>query len=192
MRHSKDLLSEERTRMDTQGRQLLVTGSRVYSGSRSQPWAEAVLIEGDRIVFVGLEDDARQRADTNAGEIRVEGGLVTAGLNDSHIHTEYGGYALTTLNLEGVFTMPELQHRLREYAEAYPDREWIEGYSLFYEPMTGLEIPEREALDAAVADRPVYIRAFDFHSAWCNTEALRRAGIDRGANVEPPNEVVVD
>src|SRR5579872_2065599 len=99
MRHSKHSIMEERTGMDTQSRQLLITGSRVYTGSKSGPWAEAVLIDGDRIAFVGAEDEARDRAGNEVGEIRVEDGLVTAGLNDSHIHTEYGAYALTTLNL---------------------------------------------------------------------------------------------
>src|SRR5690606_18828589 len=33
-------------------------------------------------------------------------------------------------------------------------------------------------LDEAVADRPVVLRAYDYHTVWCNTEALRRAGID--------------
>jgi predicted amidohydrolase YtcJ len=42
-----------------------------------------------------------------------------------------------------------------------------------------------------VPDRPVFLRAFDFHSAYSNSEALRRAGIERGANIPLPNEVVV-
>jgi predicted amidohydrolase YtcJ len=33
-------------------------------------------------------------------------------------------------------------------------------------------------LDEAVADRPVVLRAWDYHTLWVNSEALRRAGID--------------
>ena len=47
-------------------------------------------------------------------------------------------------------------------------------------------------LDEAVPNRPVYIRAFDLHSSWANTVALQRAGIEHGAEVSLPSEVVVD
>ncbi len=33
-------------------------------------------------------------------------------------------------------------------------------------------------LDAAVPERPVVLRAADYHTVWCNSEALRRAGVD--------------
>ncbi|NEA00838.1 amidohydrolase family protein, partial [Streptomyces sp. SID10116] len=38
--------------------------------------------------------------------------------------------------------------------------------------------------DAAVPDRPVVLRAHDYHTVWCNTEALRRAGVTE-ATPEP-------
>ncbi len=176
----------------TSERDLLVTGARVYTGIPATPWAEAVLASGDRIRYVGTEHEARNLMRAGTEEISIPGGLVTAGLNDSHLHTDYGAYDLTILSLEGVITVPALQRRLRQYAEMHPDREWIEGYGLFYETWVGLDQPEREAIDEAIGNRPVFLKAFDGHSAWCNSEALRRAGIERGADIERPNEVVVD
>ena len=41
-------------------------------------------------------------------------------------------------------------------------------------------------LDAAVADRPVVLRALDYHTVWCNSEALRRAAI----TVDTPDPVL--
>lgn len=173
-------------------RDLLITGSRVWTGIPATPWAEAVLTRGDRIRYVGSEAEARQAAGPAAEHIHVPGGLVTAGLNDSHLHTDWGGYDLTILNLEGITTPASLQQRLRDYADANPDKVWIEGYGLPYEALTGLYRPEREVLDDAVPDRPVHLKAFDSHSGWCNSEGLRRAGIERGAAIALPNEVVVD
>lgn len=43
---------------------------------------------------------------------------------------------------------------------------------------TGRPGPDRHMLDAAVADRPVYLASNDVHSAWVNTAALRELGID--------------
>lgn len=169
----------------------LITGGRVYTADPGGPWAEALLTQGDRILYVGTEAEARALAG-DAEQIQVPGGLVIPGLNESHVHMTGGAYALGTLNLEGVYTVPDLQQRLRAYAIAHADKPWIEGYGLAYEPLSRLDQPPRLTLDAAVADRPVFIHAMDFHSAWVNSAALRRAGIERGAAIPLPNEVVVD
>ncbi|HLJ67312.1 MAG TPA: amidohydrolase [Chloroflexota bacterium] len=173
-------------------RSYLITGARVYTADPTRPWAEAVLTRGSRIAFVGGENETRDAAFGNLEEISMPGGLALPGLNDSHIHMTMGSYDLTILNLEGAFTVEELLGRLGRYAAENPEREWIEGYGLPYEPLTGIDRPEREVLDAVVPDRPVYVRAFDSHSSWCNTAALQRAGIERGADIPLPNEVVVD
>jgi predicted amidohydrolase YtcJ len=170
----------------------LITGDRVYTADPACPWAEALLTRGNLITFVGTDAGARSRAGHDVEEIAIPGGLVLPGLNDSHIHMTMGSYDLTILNMEGAFTVAELQDRLRHYAAEHPEKEWIEGYGLPYEPFTGVDRPEREILDEAIAEPPVYLRAFDSHSSWCNTAALRRAGIERGANIPMPNEVVVD
>ena len=39
-------------------------------------------------------------------------------------------------------------------------------------------IPSRQALDAVVADRPVFLQNTDGHGAWVNSRALELAGID--------------
>jgi predicted amidohydrolase YtcJ len=45
-------------------------------------------------------------------------------------------------------------------------------------------------LDDVVPDRPVYLIAFDGHSAWANSRALAMAGIDR-STPDPPNGKIV-
>jgi predicted amidohydrolase YtcJ len=172
--------------------QLLLTGARVYTADQWSPWAEAVLIEGNRIVHVGQEPMVRAAADSGAEEIRVEGGLLVPGINDSHIHMSYGAHALRILHLEGLTTSAQILSAVCAYAAAHPEREWIEAYGALYEAFEGLEQLPRALLDEAVPDRPVFVRAIDHHSAWCNSAALRIAGIDRGARVPLPNEVVVD
>ncbi len=171
---------------------LLITGARVYTADPDRPWAEAILIDGNRLRYVGTEAEARARAGSGTEQIHLPAALAIPGLNDSHIHMKLGGEALGMLNLEGVATLPALRAALRDYAADRPQRPWIEGYGLDYEVFDGLTGPERAALDEAVADRPVYLRAFDTHSSWANSLALRQAGIERGASLPLPNEVVVD
>ncbi len=171
---------------------ILLTGARVYTSDPRHPWAEALLTKGSHIAYAGSEAEARAQAGPRAEHIHAPGCLVVPGLNESHVHMTGGSQVLGLLNLVGVTTIAELQRRVAEYAAGHPDLEWIVGYGLGYEPFHGLQGPERLALDAVVADRPVYLRAFDFHSAWCNTLALQRAGLDRGADIPLPNEVVID
>ena len=156
------------------------------------PWADAVVTRSNRLLYVGSQDEARERAGDGAEEIHIPGGLVIPGLNDSHIHLSMGAQALSSLNLEGVLSVSELQDQVRAYAAEHPLRPWIEGFGLPYEAFMATSDTPRVILDAAVGHRPIYLYAFDTHSAWCNSAALERAGIARGANLPLPNEVVVD
>ena len=45
-------------------------------------------------------------------------------------------------------------------------------------------------LDEIVADRPVYLVAFDGHSSWANSKALAMAGIKLDTP-DPPNGTIV-
>jgi len=173
-------------------RGLLITGARIYTADPDHPWAEAIVIDGNRIRYVGTDAEARARAGSNAERVHLPGALAVPGLNDGHIHMTLGAEALGMLNLEGIVTLPALQAALRAYATAQPRCPWLEGYGVAYEVFDGLDRPEREALDEAVADRPVYLRAFDWHTSWANTLTLDRAGIARGAPLPLPNEVVID
>ena len=177
---------------ETAQRSLLITGARVYTADPDHPWAQAIVIDGNRIHYVGTDAEARACADQGAERIHLPGALAVPGLNDGHVHMSLGAEALGMLNLEGIVTLPALQAALRDYAAAQPRLPWIEGYGVAYEVFDGFDRPEREALDDAVADRPVYLRAFDWHTSWANTLALRRAGIAGGAPLPRPNEVVVD
>jgi len=176
----------------TAQRGLLITGAHVYTADPDHPWAEAIVTDGGRIRHVGTEAEARAQAGPGTERVHLPGALAIPGLNDSHIHMTLGAEALGILNLEGIATLPALQDAVRAYAAAQPQRPWIEGYGLAYEVFDGLNGPERSALDEAVADRPVYLRAFDWHSSWANTLALRQAGVEHGAPLPLPNEVVVD
>ncbi len=50
--------------------------------------------------------------------------------------------------------------------------------------------PDRKLLDAAVADRPVFLHDRDGHSAWANSKALALAGVTR-ASKDPANGIIV-
>ncbi len=63
---------------------------------------------------------------------------------------------------------------------------WVIGNGIKY----GI-LSSRQELDAIIADRPVYIEAYDGHTGWANTRALELAGILQPGKVLGLNSVVV-
>jgi predicted amidohydrolase YtcJ len=160
---------------------LLLRNARIFTMSPAQPWAEALAAVGDRVAWVGRDDDAGRWVGPRTQVIDGGGRLALPGLIDSHFHLLLGARAMGQLDLEDATSLGEVQSRLADYAADSPRRDWIIGrgwkYSLF---PPGMAI-HRETLDAAVSDRPVLLTAFDGHTAWANTVALERAGILGGA-----------
>ena len=119
-----------------------------------------------------------------------QGLLALPGFCESHAHLFGGGVTLAQLNLSQVHDAEALREALLRHAQATPDGEMICAYAANYD-LLGETRPDRHALDAVLADRPVCITATDFHCAWANTAALHAAGILHGAEAGHGAEVVM-
>jgi predicted amidohydrolase YtcJ len=159
-------------------------------GARPDGAPTAVAVEGGRIAFVG--DDAtvrREHAGPGTRMIDAQGGLVSAGFEDAHLHLLSGARSLDRVDLFGAETLDEIGARIRAWAEAHPDAPWVVGRGWFYAPFPG-GLPTASQLDALVPDRPAYLRCYDGHSGWANSRALAIAGVD-AATPDPPNGRIV-
>ncbi|BCX04239.1 MAG: amidohydrolase [Candidatus Roseilinea sp.] len=164
---------------------LVLRNARIYTQVRTDPWAEALAIIGDRIAWVGPDMEAADWVGPNTQVIDAGRRLVLPGLIDSHFHLLMGARALRDLQLDDARTVDEVQSRLRAFADAHPEREWLTGRGWQHSLFARGGRPDRTVLDAVVADRPVFLVASDGHSAWVNTAALQRAGIVHGP-ANPP------
>ena len=108
------------------------------------------------------------------------------GFTDCHIHFMQGSLGLMRVDLNGAATIREIQKRVSAYAVAHPGAPWILGMGWNYPTFAPSGMPDRRILDEVVLDRPVFLEAFDGHSSWANTKALRLAGITR-VTPDPPN-----
>ncbi|MDZ4268861.1 MAG: amidohydrolase, partial [Mycobacterium sp.] len=78
--------------------------------------------------------------------------------------------------VRGCGSVDDIVLAVKQYAAEHPDREWIAGAS--YDGSLAPDgLFDARWLDAAVPDRPVVLRAWDYHTVWCNSVALQRAGI---------------
>jgi predicted amidohydrolase YtcJ len=161
-------------------------------GPRPNGAPTAVGIAGGRIVSVGSDEDAiRQQRGPHTEIVDARGGLLTAGFDDAHSHVLGGARALDQVDLFGLETVDAIASTIRAWAEAHPDRPWVEGRGWLYVPFPG-GLPTRRLLDAIVPDRPAYLEGYDGHTGWANSRALAAAGID-AATLDPPlGEIVRD
>ena len=155
---------------------LALVNAKVYTLDEESPWAEAVVVRDDAIVYVGDADGAADLVG-DATEVRDLGGqLLLPGFIDSHAHPVAGGAYATALSLETWGTVESWVQAIADYAEANPDAPILFGYG-FLATTFGPVGPTRQLIDEIVPDKPVLIMDEGFHAAWANTAALRALNI---------------
>ncbi|MRG59274.1 amidohydrolase family protein [Agromyces sp. CFH 90414] len=152
------------------------THGRIFTAD-ARRWATAIVVRDGRVAYVGDDDTARRIAGTGETVNRVDlgGATVLPGFVDGHAHVVGTGETAGQVDLWGADTAEEIQRRIRDFADEHPDAPRIRAQGWQHAAVGGR--PTRELLDAAVADRPVYADAYDFHSIWLNTAALVETGI---------------
>lgn len=146
----------------------------IRTGSDPQTDTTALAVRDGRILALG--DEARALATTADEVVDIGDGLLMAAFGDGHAHPLFGGLESFGPRIKELDSVDSIVSEVGRWAAAHPEAEWIVGAS--YDPALA---PDGEFdarwLDAAVPDRPVVLRAHDYHTVWCNTEALRRSGV---------------
>jgi predicted amidohydrolase YtcJ len=175
----------------TQPADLIIVNARAITLDPAQPHAEAVAVNGGRIAFVGSSAEAAGLRGPRSRVIDAAGRTLMPGIIDSHYHLLWGSLKLDDIRFEGVGSYAEMTDVVREYAAAHPDKPWLVGYGLGYNMLPDQIMLTRQHLDAIVPDRPLIVVAFDLHTAWANSKALRLANLLHGGVCEPGTEIVI-
>jgi predicted amidohydrolase YtcJ len=153
------------------------SGGVVLAGPDQRPrsgWA--VYAEGGLIRAVGPADEL-QRAHPNAKVVDASNATILPGLTDAHGHLYGLGLALDTVNLVDTTSYDEVIARVRERASRAAAGEWILGRGWDQNDWPVKEFPTAAALDAAIPDKPVWLRRIDGHAGLANAAAMRAAGV---------------
>ncbi len=169
---------------------LVLTGGSVFAPGVPAGAQAAVAITGSRILAVGPADRLVDLVSSDTRVIHV-GGLVTPGFQDAHIHPPWGGLSELRCALYDLSTEAEYLHAIADYASGHPDLAWIEGGGWRMPAFPG-GIPDKEALDLIVPDRPAFLENRDGHGAWVNSRALALAGIGRDTPDPPDGRIERD
>ncbi|WP_332603188.1 amidohydrolase [Arthrobacter sp. S2(2024)] len=149
----------------------------IFTAGATGP-AQAIVVHGDRLAWVGDIATAERMAGDNPNVIDLAGGFVVPGFIDAHTHLLSMGQALQKVHLVDAGDLDEIQRRLAHARWHEPDAERILGRSWLFDQVPGGN-PTRQMIDAVVSDVPVYFDANDLHSCWVNTAALREMGITK-------------
>jgi len=170
----------------------LFTGGIVLAGSDQTPrpgWA--VYTSGGTIREVGPAEQLRG-AHPGAKIVDASGTTILPGLTDAHGHLYGLGLSLDIVSLVETTSYDEVIARVRERAERAGPGEWIEGRGWDQNDWPVKEFPTAAALDAAVPDKPVWLRRIDGHAGLANSAAMRAAGVTRDSKDPAGGKILRD
>lgn len=155
---------------------ILLTNARIRTMDPARPLAEALVIDGPRILAVGDAAPMAALAGPEAEVIDADGRLVLPGFQDAHIHLLNGGVDLVeTAQLYDCTTRAQLQTALAAHAAGWTGPMiWGAGWQCGF---FGDHNLTRDVLDAVLPDRPCLIYDGNFHNACLNSAAIAMTGL---------------
>ena len=166
-----------------------IVNARIWTGDDAQPWAQALVIDGETLALVGSDEDARK---TNAAQVVDAGGqLIVPGFTDAHVHFISGGFGLASVQLRDARTREDFAARIKAFAATVPAGTWITGGDWDH-TLWGGELPTREWIDSVTPDHPVWVNRLDGHMSLANSLALKLAGVTRATKDVAGGAIVRD
>jgi predicted amidohydrolase YtcJ len=150
---------------------------RIYTMDADNSVAEAVVIEGGRIIYVGSDGEALRIAGPEAESYDLYGLTVLPGLVDAHAH--FLGYSMNraALDLVGTNSLEQVVERVAAQAASLHRGRWITGRGWDQNDWESMVFPNRRDLDQVSPEHPVLLTRVCGHAAVANTLALAEAGV---------------
>jgi predicted amidohydrolase YtcJ len=163
---------------------IIFYGGDILTMNKAQPSAEAVAVQGNKIIQVDslAKLKALQGKDTKL--INLNGQTLMPGLIEPHVHIIGTAFSEEIfLNLSN-FTMPHdtlggLVAKLTAYSKNFKDGEWINAFGVdpsrtdpFMSELTA------DVLDKVSTTKPIFVMNQSMHIAYVNHKALEMAGLN--------------
>lgn len=166
-------------------------GYTLTSDGKLVRFASMAFDDKGKIIAVGSAAQTRAKA-PRARHVDMQGKTVLPGLIDAHGHVFGLGELLTQLDLAGSPSLADALKAATAYAAANPTHAWLRGRGWNQEIWKLGRFPTAAELDAAVADRPIWLERVDGHAAWANTRAMQLAGIGKDTPDPAGGKIVRD
>ena len=162
--------------------------------------AQAVGVKGNKIVFVGSNEDIDQLIDEKTRVIDLKGRALMPGLNDSHYHPILNGMIGTELDSAMVDTgfarakdIPALLAILKAVTDTKAPGKWVSSMGFEATLLKEQRYPTLEELDAIAPNNPLQALTCNGHNAIYNSKALEYLKVYTAEDAKkyPEGEVVV-
>jgi predicted amidohydrolase YtcJ len=157
---------------------LILYNANVFTVNANEPRAQAVAISKGRFFAVGNDADILNLAAPGVKKLDLGGNTVLPGFIDAHSHPAQAGLMHLRMVDCDLRSISAIQAAMRERAAKTPAGEWVLGFK-YDDTKTEDGRPLTLAdLDSAVPDHPVLVQHRGGHTAYLNSMAFRKAGID--------------
>ena len=154
-------------------------------------FTEAFGVNNGHFDFSGSNTEAKSLSENYSQTIDLNGKLVLPGLIDGHLHLVKGSQMLKLLDCSMVNSRDELKAAINKYS-AKNKLKWIIGSNLDINKVFGdYDITNGNIIDEIFDKLPLYITNYDYHSAICNTKAIKETGLDSAIVNYSKNEVEI-
>ncbi len=162
----------------------LFYNGKVYCMDDTNSVFEAILISGNTIEkiasYAEIKDYLVQNNINDVKKINLDGRSVIPGLIDTHTHFFELAKTKVAVDLSPAKSLEEVRDILVKYKERMPESlQWVGGSGWNKNIFPSLEGFDKYFLDEIFPDIPASFESKDFHSKWCNSLALERAGISK-------------
>lgn len=164
---------------------------KIYTVNEKQPYAEAVVVERNKISFVGSNEEAKKLIDASTKVIELNGKLMLPGFIDDHVHFITGGFYLLGIDLRPANSTHEFRNILKDYIDKYPNK-WITGGYWDHEKWEKKDLPTKEMIDDITPNTPVFVERLDGHMGLANSYALKLAGVTKDTKSPEGGLIVKD
>ncbi len=170
---------------------IILHNARVITLGPGKPIAQLVAVKGDRVLWVGQDQDMGRFQGPKTRLIDCQGQALVPGLIDAHCHLLAYAASLIYVDCspEAVGSISELKRALKKGAERVPEGRWIRGtgYDEFH--LKERRHPNRWDLDEALPRHPAKLNHRSGHACVLSSTALALAGISSDTP-DPPDGVI--
>jgi predicted amidohydrolase YtcJ len=170
---------------------LVFTGGKVRSPAHPSGFVQALAVRGALIQAVGTDEEIRQVMGRRTRVVPLRGRMALPAFGDAHVHAVAGGLESLRCNLLGLRTRQDSLAAVAAYCAGLGPDAWVLGGGWTMAAFPG-GLPTAADLDPITGGRPAFLPNRDHHSAWVNTVALERAGIDARAPDPPDGRIERD
>ncbi len=149
----------------------------------------AMAIHEGKVVAIGDTTDLKELY-AYVQVLDMQGKTVIPGLIDAHGHVMGLGNRAMQVNLEGTRSVGEALERVKTWADANPQADWVLGRGWNQVLWAENRFPTAAELDSISDGRPVYMTRVDGHAAWANSVAMAKAGIS-SETPDPPGGLII-